>query len=119
MGLRIRRIMNPPFLISKCLQFVDSKNSEDEDSGIRKANADISEHATNAQLAAFAAASKVAPVVLPTSIPTAQMNPYGGLSASLPAVLGLPIQGTASVVPGTRLPLLPMMEQLWLHYKLP
>ncbi|KAJ7977004.1 putative Dead box ATP-dependent RNA helicase [Quillaja saponaria] len=68
----------------------DKSDSEDEDSGIRKANGDISQHTTIAQLAAIAAASKVAPVSLPTSISTAQMNPSGG-AASVVGGTGLPI----------------------------
>ncbi|KAH7537539.1 hypothetical protein FEM48_Zijuj03G0103800 [Ziziphus jujuba var. spinosa] len=85
----------------------DKSDSEDEDEGIRKAGGDISQQAALAQIAAIAAASKSSTPSLPTPISAAQLLPNGGLPASLPGVLGLTIPGTAAVVPGSGLPVLP------------
>ncbi|KAF5740989.1 hypothetical protein HS088_TW11G01071 [Tripterygium wilfordii] len=85
----------------------DKSDSEDEDEGIRKAGGDISQQATLAQIAAFAAASKASTASLQTPITATQLLPNGGLPVSLPGVLNLAIPGTAAVVPGTGLPLNP------------
>ncbi|XP_059647342.1 DEAD-box ATP-dependent RNA helicase 42 [Cornus florida] len=85
----------------------DKSDSEDEDEGVRKAGGDISQQAVLAQAAALAAASKVSMASMSTPVSAAQLLPNGGLSVSLPGVLGLTIPGAASVVPGTTLPLAP------------
>ncbi|XP_062015496.1 DEAD-box ATP-dependent RNA helicase 42-like [Rosa rugosa] len=83
----------------------DKSDSEDEDEGIRKAGGDISQQAALAQIAAITAASKASTASMQTPASAAQPLPNGGLSVSLPGVLGQALPGTASVFPGTGLPL--------------
>ncbi|KAJ4963773.1 hypothetical protein NE237_023712 [Protea cynaroides] len=84
----------------------DKSDSDSDDEGIRKAGGDISQQAALAQVAAIAAASRVTVGSMPIPVSAAPSLP-NGLPVSLPGVIGLGIPGTASVVPGTALPIGP------------
>lgn len=85
--------------------FEEDKSDSDDEDGVRKAGGDISQQAALAQIAALAAASK-AVTTTATATPTVpgQLLPNIGLPISLPGVLGLSLPATATVVPGTGLP---------------
>ncbi|OVA05854.1 Helicase [Macleaya cordata] len=82
----------------------DKSDSDSEDEGIRKAGGDLSQQAALAQAAALAAAaSKIPMALMPTPISAAHLLPNGGIPVTPHGVMGIPIPGTAEVLPSTTL----------------